>query len=1030
MPIRPPQHTPPRSFLPYCTAATVLLTSAVFGFASPRAHAAPPKDSDATAQPTHPKASDATAQPTPSKSPKATKRTTTTDTAAPAIVRKARPTTKPAASASLAKAKLKTPAAKPANAPKPAPRPLRAWLLLGPAPLPLPLFSKDKEGSYKETQLLADEHLDQERLRPQIGQEVSWLGGRSLRWRPWGGGSISRKSPLPQAAWAATWLHTTRYTEATLILRSHQRLRVLLDGKTISTQATCTPAKSPQTAAVTASSSAKPTPPPASLPTTATDPRDLLMLRMAQILERQSQLIERQTAMLGGMLQQAQAQAKSPTVPTLRVSLKLTPGLHRLVIKTLATQDCLPRWGLQATLEASDAPSLRAITADRTPTFYHSIDFVLYRKYITTQSLSPDGKHVALSMQKLHPNGHHEYWSELRDAQHGHLLHSLRAVGALRDLQWSPNGRYYSFSTTLKGQGAIWRVDRQHGSVRLLRSGLRGLWGHAWVHDSRTIVYNASLPLTPTETEKAGLLRLRGMFDRWPWHRNRSHIYAMSADGKMHLRLTAGYWGNDTLKLHPSAPKILFRRSIPDDKARPFRKSALFELDLRTLQITRILDNLGNFFGASYAMNGDAILISGGPSLFGILGHAPDLPLNTVPNEYDGEIYLYHRKTKQITCLTRTFDPSVERAFWHPLTQKIYLNALHRTRRLLYELDPKNGQIRPLAHAKGLDILSQLRAGRQTHLLTYIGSGLQNSESLYRLDLRTGRSKLLYDPNQAAARHLQLGPIADWDVTLKQGEQRDGHVFYPPGFDPRKRYPLIVYYYGGTYPVTRTFDGRYPFHLWAAQGYVVYVLQPSGAIGFGQRFSARHVNEWGTLVPSEIIQSTRLFLRAHPFIDPKRVGCIGASYGGFTTMSVVTKTRLFAAAISHAGISNIPSYWGGGYWGYLYSAISAAHRYPWSHPDYFTRQSPLFSANKIHTPLLLLHGSHDTNVPAIESYQMYAALRLLKRPVEMVVVKGEDHWILQPSKRILWSHTILAWFDRHLKKQPLWWTRLHGNQSY
>ncbi len=924
-------------------------------------------------------------------------------------------------------AQPKAASAKAAKQPKPSPRSLRSWLLLGPAPLPLPLFSKDKEGAYKEAQLLSDEHLDQERLRPRIGQKVDWIGGAALRWRAWSSGPLVQKQPLPQVAWAATWLHATRYTEVTLLLRSHQRLRVLLNGKTVGTQAACTPAKSAKTKLTI---SAPPTPSaqaPTSFPTTK-DPRDLLMLRMAHILERQSKLIERQTALLGGMLQQKPQHP--PKAPMLRVALKLTPGLHRLVVKTIATQGCVRSWGISAKMEASDVPSLAAVTSDQTPTFHHSIDFLLHRKHIASQSLSPDGKYVVLSMQKRHPNGHQEYWSELRDAQHGHLVHSLRAVGMLRDLQWSPNGRHYSFLTTIKGQGAIWRVDRQHGSVRLLRSGLKGLWGHAWSHDSRLIVYNASQPLTPTETEKAGLQRLRGMYDRWPWHRSRSQIYALSADGKMHLRLTAGYWSNNSPQLHPNAPKLLFQRTLPDDKTRPFRQTALFELDLRSLQITRVLDGLRSFSSVSYAMNGDALLIRGGPSLFGILGHAPDLPPKTVPNDYDGEVYLYHRKTKQITCLTRTFDPSVETAFWHPLTQKIYFNALHRTRHFLYEFDPQGGQIRKLPHPTGLDILNRPRFGHQTHTLTYIGSGLQHTGSLYRLDLRTGRSKRLYDPNQAALQALQLGQLADWDVTLKKGEQRDGHIFYPPGFDPRKRYPLIVYYYGGTYPVTRTFDGRYPFHLWAAHGYLVYVLQPSGAIGFGQRFSARHVNEWGTRVPAEIIQATRLFLRAHPYVDPKRVGCIGASYGGFTTMSVVTKTRLFAAAISHAGISNIPSYWGGGYWGYLYSAISAAHRYPWSHPQYFTRQSPLFSAHKIHTPLLLLHGSHDTNVPAIESYQMYAALRLLKRPVEMVVVKGEDHWILHPNKRILWSQTILAWFDRHLKKQPLWWSRLHGDQKY
>ena len=98
-------------------------------------------------------------------------------------------------------------------------------------------------------------------------------------------------------------------------------------------------------------------------------------------------------------------------------------------------------------------------------------------------------------------------------------------------------------------------------------------------------------------------------------------------------------------------------------------------------------------------------------------------------------------------------------------------------------------------------------------------------------------------------------------------------------------------------------------------GYVVYVLQPSGATGFGQAFSALHVNDWGKITAGEIIEGTKKFLDAHPFVDKKHVGCIGASYGGFMTELLLTKTDIFAAAVAHAGINLIPHYWGEGYWG-------------------------------------------------------------------------------------------------------------------
>jgi predicted peptidase len=250
-------------------------------------------------------------------------------------------------------------------------------------------------------------------------------------------------------------------------------------------------------------------------------------------------------------------------------------------------------------------------------------------------------------------------------------------------------------------------------------------------------------------------------------------------------------------------------------------------------------------------------------------------------------------------------------------------------------------------------------------------------------------------------------------------------VHYPPDFDAAQKYPCIVYYYGGTSPVNRSFGGRYPKNLWAANGYVVYVLQPSGATGFGQEFSARHVNDWGKTTLGEIVEGTKKFLEAHDFVDPERVGCIGASYGGFMTQLLVTKTDMFAAAVSHAGISDITSYWGEGYWGYEYNAVSAANSFPWNRPDIYIDQSPLFAADKVNTPLLLLHGADDTNVPPGESEQMYTALKLLGKEVEYIKVAGQNHWILDYKKRIVWSNTIVSWFDKWLKDEPEWWNDMY-----
>ena len=170
------------------------------------------------------------------------------------------------------------------------------------------------------------------------------------------------------------------------------------------------------------------------------------------------------------------------------------------------------------------------------------------------------------------------------------------------------------------------------------------------------------------------------------------------------------------------------------------------------------------------------------------------------------------------------------------------------------------------------------------------------------------------------------------------------------------------------------------------------------------------------------------FVAAHSFVDGTKIGNIGASYGGFMTQYLITQTDIFAASVSHAGISNITSYWGEGYWGYSYSSGASAGSYPWNNPKLYTEQSPLFHADKIKTPLLLLHGTADTNVPIGESIQMYTALKLLNKPVEFIQVEGENHAIYDYNKRIAWNNAIYAWFSKWLKGDSRWWDSMYPDK--
>jgi dipeptidyl aminopeptidase/acylaminoacyl peptidase len=205
------------------------------------------------------------------------------------------------------------------------------------------------------------------------------------------------------------------------------------------------------------------------------------------------------------------------------------------------------------------------------------------------------------------------------------------------------------------------------------------------------------------------------------------------------------------------------------------------------------------------------------------------------------------------------------------------------------------------------DIIRRFQPAEKAPVALYLGQGTNNASRLYRYDIRSGRSVILADPYQKQLSEMALSKVTDWNFTAPDGTTIEGRYYLPFGFDPQKKYPLIVYYYGGTSPTLRVFESTYPLQVYAALGYVVYTMQPSGSTGFGQEFAARHVNAWGEKTADEIIFGTQQFCREHSFVDTAKIGCIGASYGGFMTQLLQTKTDIFAAAVSHAGISNITS---------------------------------------------------------------------------------------------------------------------------
>ena len=701
--------------------------------------------------------------------------------------------------------------------------------------------------------------------------------------------------------------------------------------------------------------------------------------------------------------------------------LELETGKHLLLVKLLWDPENDAAWNVKAELQIAKEFDENDLVISTSPKHSMNIKHLLDGPKVTSASISPDGQWVTVSISQASTSGEEpESWLELRQVRDGKLIQEFRGGMKLNDIQWAPKGKKFSYTSSSKDGSTLWIVDFIKGNTTPLLKDIKDLTSHTWSPDGSFIIYSVS---EKPEPEKSGIRKLNGMPDRWPTWRDRDFLYFVNVPEGTRRRLTAGKLTTDINSISPDGKRLIFNRSVVDFNNRPYSKSEVFSLDLNTMELDSIYT--GNWFrSVQWSPDGKKLLFTGTPSMFGEIGI--NVSEGTIPNESDTQAYIYNLATKNIEPITLYFNPQVNQASWSNTENCIYFNTMDRSYRHLYRYDLKTKKFELID--TGVEAMKEIDIALNSSKAVYIGSSASVHAKAYVLDLAKKKYRVLADPSKKDFEDVVLNKVERWTFENTQGTEIEGRIYYPPNFDLNRKYPCIVYYYGGTSPVTREFGGRYPKNLYAAQGYVVYVLQPSGATGFGQKFSALHVNDWGIIVADEIIDGVKKFLAAHPFVDEKRVGCIGASYGGFMTMLLQTRTDMFSAAVSHAGISSLSSYWGEGYWGYLYSAVATANSFPWNRKDIYIEQSPLFSADKIKTPLLLLHGMGDTNVPPGESIQLYTALKLLGREVELIQVSEQDHWILDYNKRIKWMKSILAWFDKWLKDEPNWWDNLYQGE--
>ena len=328
-------------------------------------------------------------------------------------------------------------------------------------------------------------------------------------------------------------------------------------------------------------------------------------------------------------------------------------------------------------------------------------------------------------------------------------------------------------------------------------------------------------------------------------------------------------------------------------------------------------------------------------------------------------------------------------------------------------------------NADGTGFAKLIADGSNTELdsangqLVFLNENSNRAPELFALDAASGKPRQLTRFNEALFAGLDLGKVESHEFPGAGGDTVQMWVTYPPGYDPKKTYPLVQLLHGGPHTMVRdAFSYRWNSHVFASPGYIVAWVNRHGSTGFGEAF-ARSINgAWGDKPMEDVLKANAYLFEKVPAIDRNNVAAAGASYGGYLATWMLGHTREFKTLVNHAGVSDFVGQYGADVttYGFTKEVLGGT---PWDSPEAMQRNNPVAHAANFATPMLILHGEKDYRVPYGQGIALYGILQTMRVPSRLVVFPDENHWILSPQNAIYWNYEVQSWLARYIGGTPM-----------
>ncbi len=300
--------------------------------------------------------------------------------------------------------------------------------------------------------------------------------------------------------------------------------------------------------------------------------------------------------------------------------------------------------------------------------------------------------------------------------------------------------------------------------------------------------------------------------------------------------------------------------------------------------------------------------------------------------------------------------------------------------------------------------------------LVYLKESFHAPDDLYTVDLNGGDVRQVSHFNHDLLSGIDFGTTENVVYQGADGGEVQMHVLFPPGFDPSKKWPLLVLIHGGPHGAwLDSFHYRWNAALFAAPGYVLAAVNFHGSTGFGQAFAESILGNHAEKPFEDVMKATDTMLE-RGYIDSERLAAAGGSYGGYMVSWILGHTDRYACLVNHAGVYDLMGQFASDYtWGRSNNYGAS----PWQDPERIDRYSPSRFAKDFKTPTLILHGAKDYRVPVTQGINLHGVLTAKGVESRIVIFPEENHWILKPQAAEIWWAEVHGWLEKHIGKGPM-----------